>query len=367
MTWLAPGAFAALALLAGPVIVHLLARRNARRLVFPATHFVRATPGRGSQAAAPVRHRPAAPAPRDRRGGRPRRGAAAADDAVAAGAMERARRARRGRRHEPQHGGSGHRRAAGGRGGAERLRRPAREHTGSRRRHRARGALAADGAAGAPGDRPRLRLPARVARRGGDRRDPCRTSASASSGRARRRRLGARRRAPVDGWRGGIWQATATVDAAGTRVSWARRGAAEVPPWITVTASAADAAAADRALRAAVSRGVPAGDAQRRIIVRFAGAPPTRASRAAGDDAVDRVGGDGPPPLRDARARGDRVRARRRHGGGRADRGERVRGAGDRSRGDPGGPSRGDRWMARPKSRRCPTPIWRGGGASRRR
>ena len=43
MVWLAPGAVAALVLLAGPVIVHLLARRNARRLIFPATHFVRAT------------------------------------------------------------------------------------------------------------------------------------------------------------------------------------------------------------------------------------------------------------------------------------------------------------------------------------
>ena len=44
MTWLAPGAFMALVLLAGPAIVHMLARRNARRVVFPATHFVRAAP-----------------------------------------------------------------------------------------------------------------------------------------------------------------------------------------------------------------------------------------------------------------------------------------------------------------------------------
>lgn len=43
MVWLVPGAFAALLLLAGPIAVHLLARRNARRLMFPATHFVRAT------------------------------------------------------------------------------------------------------------------------------------------------------------------------------------------------------------------------------------------------------------------------------------------------------------------------------------
>ena len=43
IAWLTPGALAAFALLAVPVIVHLLARRNARRLVFPATAFVRAT------------------------------------------------------------------------------------------------------------------------------------------------------------------------------------------------------------------------------------------------------------------------------------------------------------------------------------
>src|SRR5438876_4361135 len=43
MIWLTPGAFAALVLLAGPMAVHLLARRQARRVVFPAVHFVRAT------------------------------------------------------------------------------------------------------------------------------------------------------------------------------------------------------------------------------------------------------------------------------------------------------------------------------------
>ena len=80
--------------------------------------------------------------------------------------------------------------------------------------------------------------------------------------------------APVDGWRGGIWQATATVGPEGTRVTWARRGAAAAPGWITVTAGAADANAAERALRAAVSQGVAGGDPQRRIIVRFAGAAP---------------------------------------------------------------------------------------------
>jgi hypothetical protein len=79
---------------------------------------------------------------------------------------------------------------------------------------------------------------------------------------------------PVEGWRGGVWQATATIEAAGSRVSWVRGGGAEAVPWISVAAASADAAAADRALCAAVSPGVSAGDAGRRVIVRFAGAPP---------------------------------------------------------------------------------------------
>jgi hypothetical protein len=77
---------------------------------------------------------------------------------------------------------------------------------------------------------------------------------------------------PVEGWRGGVWQAATTIDASSTRVSWARTGSAGDPSWISVSASPADAVAADRALRAAVSPGVPAGDNSRRLAVRFAGA-----------------------------------------------------------------------------------------------
>ena len=59
----------------------------------------------------------------------------------------------------------------------------------------------------------------------------------------------------IEGWRGGMWQATATIEAIGTRVSWVRSDGARDVAWITVMASPADAAAADRALRAALSRG----------------------------------------------------------------------------------------------------------------
>jgi hypothetical protein len=47
-----------------------------------------------------------------------------------------------------------------------------------------------------------------------------------------------------------------------------------VPSWISVAAASAHAAAADRALRAALSPGVAAGDDRHRVLVRFAGANP---------------------------------------------------------------------------------------------
>jgi hypothetical protein len=43
IAWAVPAAFAGLVLLAGPVLVHMLLRRNARRLVFPTTRFFEVT------------------------------------------------------------------------------------------------------------------------------------------------------------------------------------------------------------------------------------------------------------------------------------------------------------------------------------
>jgi hypothetical protein len=40
MIWTAPWALAGLLLLAGPLLVHMLLRRNARRLIFPTTRFL---------------------------------------------------------------------------------------------------------------------------------------------------------------------------------------------------------------------------------------------------------------------------------------------------------------------------------------
>ena len=40
IVWTAPWAFAGVLLMAGPILVHMLLRRNARRIVFPTTQFL---------------------------------------------------------------------------------------------------------------------------------------------------------------------------------------------------------------------------------------------------------------------------------------------------------------------------------------
>jgi hypothetical protein len=273
MTWLAPGAFAALVLLAGPVLVHMLARRNARRLVFPATHFVRAT-----QAAAVRLRRPsdigllllrlaivaaavlAAAQPLVMTPWRLARWNARVtravvvdtsrsmpDPGVAARlADEQIRNVFAGRRVNTPDLADGIDRAV------RWLR------TSPPSRHEI--VIVSDFQRGSIDDAAVNRIPPDVGVR------VIRAGVPPAS---RRVTL-----PPVEGWRGGVWQATATIDAAGSRVSWVRGGAAAAARWISVAAAPADAAAAERALRAAVSPGVSAGDAGRRVIVRFAGAPP---------------------------------------------------------------------------------------------
>ena len=289
MTWLVPGAFAALALLAGPVIVHLLARRRARRLIFPATHFVRAT-----QSAAVRLRRPSdlgllllrlaivsaavfasaqplvvAPWRLARWNARvsravivdTSRGLASPDMASRLADQETrdvfaARRLDTG--HRPTPATDQHRptptdtvsvadavaRATLWLGGVP----PSRREI----------VIISDFQAGILDGADLATIPADVGIRLVRAGIQPETRRAASS--------------PVEGWRGGVWQAATTIDAAGTRVSWTRTGSAGVPSWISVSASAADQDAADRALRAAASFGVPAGDDGHRVVVRFAGA-----------------------------------------------------------------------------------------------
>lgn len=89
-----------------------------------------------------------------------------------------------------------------------------------------------------------------------------------------------RRVVPVDGWRGARWEPSVAVDAAGTRVTWTRAGR-RAAGTLTIRSGASDRIAADRAAEAAQSFGVPASEPSRRIDVAFAGAdaipdaPPT--------------------------------------------------------------------------------------------
>jgi hypothetical protein len=271
MTWLAPGAFAALALLAGPLIVHLLARRNARRVVFPAMHFVPP-----AQAASVRLRRPsdigllllrlaivtiaviAAAQPLlltrwrlAQWNGRLTR-AVVVDTSANVPAPEIASQLAD---EQMANVFGAHRwNTPILADGIERAGRWLESTAPSRREI----VVISDFQLGALDEAAVATIPSgigvRLIRAGVP--PESRTTSSA----------------PVESWRGGIWQATTTIDAAGTRTSWSRRGDAGVPGWISVLARRGDEPAADRALRAAASPGVPAGDSGQRIVVRFAGA-----------------------------------------------------------------------------------------------
>jgi hypothetical protein len=270
MAWLAPGAFAGLILLIGPVIVHLLARRNARRVIFPATHFVRAAP-----AAAVRPRRPsdigllilrlaivttavlAAAQPLVMTRWRLARWNARAARAVLVDTSDVADPGVAARLASQEMQGvfaASRLNVADLNDGIERAVRWIRAAPPSRRDI----VIVSDFQRGSLDEETLKAVPADVGIRF--------IRAGAPPG---TRRLTSPQ---IEGWRGGIWQATAEIDTAGTRTSWLRRGRAEVPRWITVMAGPADAGAADRALRAASASGVPAGDESRRVVVRFAGA-----------------------------------------------------------------------------------------------
>jgi hypothetical protein len=77
----------------------------------------------------------------------------------------------------------------------------------------------------------------------------------------------------VSGFRGGAWRPDVRLDARGTAVTWLRAAAAPSQAWLTTTQASGEHEAAQRAVAAAMSAGVAAGDETRRVEVRFAGAP----------------------------------------------------------------------------------------------
>jgi hypothetical protein len=275
IAWLAPAAIAALALLAGPVVVHLLARRHARRVVFPASHFVRPAHAAavrlrrpsdigllllrlaivGVAIAAAARPVPLTSARLSQWDARTSRAVIVdtspsmpAPDAASALAAREEAGVFRARRIDTADLTAGLQRAVQWLATVPPSRHEIAVVSDFQRGSIDRGAVSA--------------LPPEIGLRF-----------------VRAGALPAERRAtlrPVDGWRGARWQASVVVDPRGTAATWTQQPGAgpasgALPGWLTVAAPASDAAAADRALRAAASFGVPAGDEGRRAIVIFAG------------------------------------------------------------------------------------------------
>lgn len=82
----------------------------------------------------------------------------------------------------------------------------------------------------------------------------------------------------VTGFRGARWQPSLRLEPEATRVTWRSTGEG-APPWLTTMEAAGDREAAARAWRAAAAAGIAEGDASRAVSIRFAGAPPDRSSR----------------------------------------------------------------------------------------
>lgn len=268
--WLAPGALAGLLLVAGPVVVHLLARRHARRTMFPATQFVRAT-----QAAAVRLRRPTD------------LGLLALRLAIVTAAVLAAAQPLLVTRWRLAQWNARVSRAvivdtSSSMPSPEMASRLAAQETaGAFRSRRIDTPDLRDGLAraktwiaSAPPSRREVVIISDF-QRGAIDRDSLAPLAADVGIRLVRAGAGPAERSAsltaVDFWRGARWQPSAVVNDAGTRARWQRDGSGGGLSWLEVLAAPADAAAAERAKRAAASFGVPAGDDSRRVLVVFAG------------------------------------------------------------------------------------------------
>jgi hypothetical protein len=77
----------------------------------------------------------------------------------------------------------------------------------------------------------------------------------------------------VAGFRAATWQPSARVEREATGATWTRSGEAPSVPWLTTTQPAGEAEAAARAVAAAASAGIASGAPAREVRIRFAGAP----------------------------------------------------------------------------------------------
>jgi hypothetical protein len=270
MTWLAPWAFVAGILLAGPVLVHMLLRRHARRVRFPATLFL--TPTRAAAvrfrrptdawllllrllivavavaaAARPLFLTPWRTSQWDARTSRAvvvdtSRGMPSPEVADGLAKQEMATAF-----HAQRFAGANLRETVAWAAGWIAATPPSRREIVVISDFQ-RGSLDASAIAAVPAD-----IGVRLLRAGSP---PAERSVTPP---------------PVDGWRGATWQPEVAIDRDSTRVTWTRQRDVETPSWLIPVAAPADAAAAQRALRAVASFGVAAGDTTRRVAVIFTG------------------------------------------------------------------------------------------------
>ena len=269
--FLAPWAAAGLLLLAAPVLIHMLLRRHARRVVFPATHFLVAT-----RAAAVRLRRPSDLALLLVRLGIVAAAIAAAMQPVVITAGRVARWDTRVIRAVIVDRSA----AAGAQSDLASL---AAQQTQAFRAQQfesgdVRGALsrAAAWLAAAPPGRREAVILSDFQRGTLDREDLAVLPVGTGIATIRVGTLPQSRDVrldPVDGFRGARWQPSLRVDAASTAVTWSRVAEGSRPAWLTTSQPSDQDAAAARAVYAAMSAGVAAGDDSRRVRVRFAGAP----------------------------------------------------------------------------------------------
>jgi hypothetical protein len=269
MIWQAPAALLGLVLVAGPVLVHLLARRRATRVLFPATRFVPAVQGAAVRlqrpsdlgllclrasavaAAALASAQPILITPARQRAWASRVARAVVIDTSPSvrpsAAMSVAEGESRGV-FESQRFASQNLREGIGRALTWL------QSSGAARREIA---IVSDFQRGSVGAGDFADVPAQVGLRF------ARAGAPSGAGGPL---------TDVEGWRGARWTPSLVLDAVGTQVTWTRKGRAGEAA-VTVRAGPATQGAAGRALAAARSFGIPAGEPPTRVDIAFAGAP----------------------------------------------------------------------------------------------
>ena len=85
----------------------------------------------------------------------------------------------------------------------------------------------------------------------------------------------------VMGFRDAVWRPSLRVDAGATAVTWTKAAGRPQLSWLTTAQPDTESDAASRAMRAAMLAGIAAGDDSRRVHIRFAGAPAEAADRHA--------------------------------------------------------------------------------------